>query len=211
MRGESHLLLGDAKNTRVMGMSKSNLNSCTESPVNGTSDREAHPKRWIAVLVQSCCEKRTAIRLEKAGYETYVPIQQEIHQWSDRKKKVGRLIMPMVVFVRATVREEEWLREQTYIFKLLAFPGSNEDKRKFATAIPDYQIERLKFLLKNAETDVELENTFKVGDTVRIISGPLKGLEGSITSEKGKTKFFIAIDFLGCASVEVSPNTLQFK
>ena len=194
-----------------MGTSKSNLNSCAESLVNGTNDREAYPKRWIAVLVQVNCEKKTATRLGKAGYETYIATQQEVRQWSDRKKKIDRLTMPMVVFVRATVREEEWLRDQSYIYKLLALPGSDEDKRKFATAIPDYQIERLRFLLKNAETDVVFENKFKIGDAVRVISGPLKGLEGSITSEKGKSKFFISIDFLGCASVEVTQNNLQFK
>ena len=101
-----------------------------KSFANGTNDREAHPKRWIAVLVQMNCEKKTATQLGKAGYETYIPTQQEIHQWSDRKKKVNRLIMPMVVFVRATVNEEEWLRNQSYIFRLLALPGSDEDKRK---------------------------------------------------------------------------------
>jgi hypothetical protein len=71
--------------------------------VNGTNDREAYPKRWIAALVQVNCEKKTATRLGKVGYETYIPTQQEVHQWSDRKKKVDRLFMPMAVFVRATV------------------------------------------------------------------------------------------------------------
>ena len=131
-----------------MGASKDNLNSCEKTFVNGTSDREAHPKHWIAVLVQVNCEKKTATRLSKVGYETYIPTQQEVHQWSDRKKKVDRLIMPMVVFVRATVREEEWLRDQSYIHKLLALPGSDEDKKKFATPIPDNQIERLNSYLK---------------------------------------------------------------
>ena len=51
-------------NTRVMGASKDNLNSCEKSFVNGTSDREAHPKRWIAVLVQVNCEKKTATFLK---------------------------------------------------------------------------------------------------------------------------------------------------
>ena len=84
------------------------------SLVNGTNDREAYPKRWIAVLVQVNCEKRTATRLRKEGYETYIPTQQEVHQCSDRKKKVDRLIMPMVVFVRASLREEEWLRNHSF-------------------------------------------------------------------------------------------------
>lgn len=175
------------------------------SLVNGTSDSEAHPKRWIAVLVQSCCEKRTAARLEKVSYETYIPTQQEIHQWSDRKKKVDRLIMPMVVFVRATIVEEEWLRDQSYIFKLIALPGTDEDKRGFATPIPDYQIERLKFLLENAETEVTIVSNFKVGDSVRVTSGPLRGFEGVVNEADEKSSVMgVLIDGLGYACVKIA-------
>ena len=192
-----------------MGTSKSNLNSCAESLVNGTNDREAYPKRWIAVLVQVNCEKKTATRLGKVGYETYIPIQQEVHQWSDRKKKVDRLIMPMVVFVRATENEEEWLRNQSFIHKLLALPGSDEDKKKFATPIPDNQIERLKFLLENAESEVTIVSNFKVGDSVRVISGPLKGLEGVVSEAEEKSSIVgIQIDGLGYACVKIAKNYL---
>ena len=192
-----------------MGTSKSNLNSCAESLVNGTNDREAYPKRWIAVLVQVNCEKKTATRLGKVGYETYIPTQQEVHQWSDRKKKVDRLIMPMVVFVRATENEEEWLRNQSFIHKLLALPGSDEDKKKFATPIPDNQIERLKFLLENAETEVSIVSNFKVGDSVRVTSGPLKGLEGVVSAADDKSSIVgVLIDGLGYACVKIAKNYL---
>ena len=178
--------------------------------VNGTDDREAYPKRWIAVLVQVNCEKRTATRLGKVGYETYIPTQQEIHQWSDRKKKVERLIMPMVVFVRATVREEEWIRNQSYIYKLLALPGSDEDKKRFATPIPDNQIERLRFLLENAETEVSIVSNFNVGDSVRVTSGPLKGLEGVVSEADEKSSIVgIQIDGLGYACVKILKGCLN--
>lgn len=177
------------------------------SLVNGTNDREAHPKRWIAVLVQVNCEKRTATRLSKVGYETYIPTQQEVHQWSDRKKKVDRLIMPMVVFICATVREEEWLRDQSYIYKLLALPGSDEDKKRFATPIPDYQIERLKFLLENAETEVSIVSNFKVGNSVCVASGPLKGLEGVVSEADEKSSIVgVQIDGLGYACVKIAKD-----
>lgn len=188
-----------------MGTSKSNLHSCRESFVNGTNDCEACPKRWIAVLVQVNCEKRTATRLKKVGYDTYIPTQQEVHQWSDRKKRVARLIIPMVVFVHATVREEEWLRDQSYIHKLLALPGTDEDKKGFATTIPDYQIERLKFLLENAETEVTIVSNFKVGDSVRVASGPLKGLEGVVSKVGEKSSVVgVLIDGLGYACVKIA-------
>ena len=179
---------------------------------NGTNDREAYPKRWIAVLVQMNCEKKASTLLNKSGYETYIPIQQEIHQWSDRKKKVNRLIMPMVVFVRATVSEEEWLRNQSYIYKLIALPGSDEDKRKFATPIPDYQIDRLKFMLEKAETEVTIVSNFNVGDNVSVIDGPLKGLEGIVSEADDKHSILgILIDGLGYACVRIAKHCLTAK
>ena len=124
-------------------------------------------------------------------------------------KKVDRLIMPMVVFVRATVREEEWLRDQSYIYKLLALPGSDEDKKRFATPIPDNQIERLKFLLKNAESEVTIVSNFKVGDSVRVISGPLMGLEGVVSEADEKSSIVgVLIDGLGYACVKILKGCL---
>ena len=183
-----------------------------KSFANGTNDREAYPKRWIAVLVQMNCEKKASTLLNKSGYETYIPIQQEIHQWSDRKKKVNRLIMPMVVFVRATVSEEEWLRNQSYIYKLIALPGSDEDKRKFATPIPDYQIDRLKFMLEKAETEVTIVSNFNVGDNVSVIDGPLKGLEGVVSEADDKHSVVgVLIAGLGYACVKISKSHLSYS
>lgn len=182
------------------------------SIVNVTNEREAYPKHWIAIFVQANCEKKTAAKLERAGYETYIPIQQEIHQWSDRKKKVDRLIIPMVVFVRATVVEEKWLRAQSYIFKLLALSGTDEDKKKFATPIPDYQIERLKFLLKNAENEVTIVSNLKVGDAIRAASGPLKGLEGHVCKANGKSSIVgVQIDGLGYACVKIAKEYIDLS
>lgn len=163
---------------------------------NGTNDGEAVLKRWIAVLVQVNCERSTANKLSDAGFETYVPTQQEIHQWSDRKKKVDRILIPMTIFVKATKNEERWLREQTFIFKLLALPGSEENKRGFASPIPDEQIEQLKFMLENAEDTVSIEKTINIGDTVSVVGGPLKGIK-AIVSDANEKCSIVAIQILG--------------
>lgn len=83
--------------------------------VNGTNDREAYPKRWVAALVHTNCEKKVATKLEKLGIENYVAIQKEEHQWSDRKKKIDRIVIPMVVFVRLAKDEEDEFRRLPFI------------------------------------------------------------------------------------------------
>ena len=53
------------------------------------------------------CEKKVAAKLDKMSMANYVPVQQEEYQWSDRKKKIDRVVIPMVVFARLRKNEEE--------------------------------------------------------------------------------------------------------
>ena len=101
-----------------MGTCKTEQNSYKISLVNGTSDREAHPKYWTAVLVQMCTEQKVSTKLNKLGITNYVPTQTEIHQWSDRKKKIERIVIPMVVFVYVDKEIEKSLITNGNIFSV---------------------------------------------------------------------------------------------
>ena len=177
-----------------------------ESIVPVTTDREAHSKRWIAALVQSCLEKRVGERLDKLGVENYIPTQTVIRQWSDRKKKIERVVIPMIVFIRTDEMTERRLRMQTYIRKILSYPGQWK-----AAVIPDAQIDRLKFMLRHAESSVELlEQTLQVGGAIRVARGPLKGLEGEICQvQPDKPMVAIRIDCLGYACVSIDKSDLE--
>lgn len=96
------------------------------------------------------CEKKVATKLEKLGVENYVAIPKEEHQWSDRKKKIDRIVIPMVVFVRLAKEEEDEFRRLPFIMKFITYPGAEE----LATPIPDEQIEQIQFLLKHSESPV---------------------------------------------------------
>ena len=176
------------------------------SLVNGTNDREARPKRWVAALVQMNCEKKVATKLDKLGIENYVAIQTEEHQWSDRKKKINRVVIPMVVFIRLVKDEEDKFRRLSFILKFITYPGSKE----LATPIPDEQIDKLKFLLHNADAKVSIVENLKVGDKVRLVRGPMKGLEGELSYiEENKPIVAIRIDGLGSACVSVEKINLE--
>lgn len=171
-----------------------------------TTDREAHPKRWIAALVQMCTEKKVGERLTKLGIENYVPTQTEIRQWSDRKKKVERVVIPMVVFVHTDVKTERSLRMQSFVRKILTYPG-----QKASAIIPDEQIDRLKFMLKQSDSPVEMmEQHLQVGDKIRIVRGALKDLEGELTQcPDGKSMVAIRIECLGYACVSISVEDIE--
>ena len=189
-------------------MCKTELNLCGDSIVNGTSDREAYPKYWTAVLVQMCTEQKVSTKLNKLGITNYVPTQTEIHQWSDRKKKVERIVIPMVVFVFVDKDIEKQLRTYSFIYKFISYPGQKE-----AAIIPDEQIEHLKFMLNNADSTGEVSNTiYEIGDEIEIVRGPLKGLHGELCYfEKDKPMIGVYLELLGYACVNINISDIKSR
>lgn len=176
--------------------------------VIGTSDREAHSKYWIAALVQMNTEQKVSAMLSKLGITNYVPTQSEIHKWSDRRKRVERIVIPMIVFVLADKGIEHNLRTYSFIYKFVSYPGQKE-----AAKIPEEQIERLKFMLDNAESSVVVSDSlFEVGDKVEIVRGPLKGLCGELCYfEKEKPMVGIALELLGYACLSINKKDVIVK
>ena len=203
-----YLLLGDAYNITNMSTCKPNLARVRNRLSMGQTTAKRTPKHWIAVLVQMNTEQKVSTKLSKLGITNYVPTQTEIHQWSDRKKKIERIVIPMVVFVQVDKEIEKSLITYSFIYKFISYPGQKE-----AAIIPDEQMEKLKFMLHNADSNVEVsDSVYEVGEDVEIVRGPLKGFSGELCYfEKGKPKVGIYLELLGYACVSVDINDVKSK
>ena len=176
------------------------------SPVNGTDDREAHSKFWIAAYTRPKSEKKAASELSKI-MKTYVATQTLIRQWSDRKKKIESVVIPMVIFAEVSSEDELlFIKKHPLILKVLTLPGQTQ-----AAHIPAKQIERLKFMLHKSENPVNfIQGNIKLSDSVRVIRGNLLGLEGVVDrNPDGKTFIIVTIDILGGAKVSVNLSDLE--
>lgn len=176
------------------------------SSINGTDDREACSKFWVAIYSRPNSEKKLAQELSQLGIETYFPVQTQIRQWSDRKKKVDVVIIPMIVFANITDGDIASIRTHPHVIRILAYPG-----QKKPAHIPAKQIERLKFMLDESEKPVEfIQGNINVSDLVRVIRGHLLGLEGVVDrTPDGKPFIIVTIDILGGAKVSVNPSDLE--
>lgn len=88
-----------------MIFSKKDIQEVLPADVTGRS--VAHHKRWLVALVRISHEKKTSERLSKMGIENFLPVQQEVHQWSDRRKVVERVLLPMMIFVHVDMYEQK--------------------------------------------------------------------------------------------------------
>lgn len=176
------------------------------SSADGADGREARSKFWIAVYTRPRSEKKFASELSKYNIESYVPVQTVVKQWSDRKKKIDSVVIPMVVFAKVDNENVLDVKKHPLVIRVLTLPGRKEPAR-----IPEKQIFQLKFMLKESDEPVVFEQTgFKQLDKVRVIRGNLSGLEGEVVrTNDGQTKLVVSIDILGGATVTINPLDLE--
>ncbi len=164
-------------------------------------------RQWLVAYVHSCMEKQTASALENMGIDHFLPVQTEVRQWSDRKKKVQRLIIPMMIFLHVSPRERSIPLGLSAISRYLVLRGEHTP-----AIIPDDQMERFRFMLDYSPQAVEFCATpLSPGDAVRVIKGPLAGLEGELIYINGKSAVAIRLNMLGCATVEMSVGFIEKK
>ena len=162
-------------------------------------------KRWLVAQVRIYHEKKTSERLTKMGIENYVPVQRKTHLWSDRRKQIDHIVIPMKIFVRVDAQEQKDVLMLSAVSRYMVLHGESAP-----AVIPDTQMEKFKFMLDYSEEAVNMSNTpLSPGEKVRVIKGPLRGLEGELVTLNGKTKIAVRLDMLGCASVDMPVGYIE--
>ena len=173
--------------------------SVNAGPSSGTGEGVAHSKRWYVALVRMHHEKKVAERLSKMGIDSFVPVQQEIHQWSDRRKLVETVLLPMMVFVHADPKERMAALTLSTVSRYMVLRGEGKP-----AVIPDEQMARFRFMLDYSEEAICMSySPLARGKKVRVIKGPLTGLVGELVALDGKNKIAVRLDMLGCACVDM--------
>ena len=180
-----------------MIISKNDDRNVLPTDVIGSS--VARSKRWLVAIVRICHEKKTGERLTKMGIENFLPIQQEVHQWSDRRKLVDTVLLPMMVFVHVTPKERMEVLSFSTVSRYMVMRGESTP-----AVIPDEQMARFRFMLDYSEEAVCMNDTpLARGEKVRVIKGPLSGLVGELVTVGGKSKIAVRLNMLGCACVDM--------
>lgn len=162
-------------------------------------------KQWLAAHVRLFHEKKTRERLTTLGIENFLPIQTEVHQWSDRRKKVERVVIPMMIFVRVTPAERSQVLTLSAISRYMVLRGESSP-----AVIPDEQMERFRFMLDYSEEAITLSSVpLTLGEQVKVIKGPLTGLKGELLMIDGKNKVFVRLNMLGCAHVDMPVGFIE--
>jgi transcription termination/antitermination protein NusG len=147
-------------------------------------------RKWFVAYTAPRAEKKVAQRLERADVEYFLPVRNEIRQWSDRVKRVIIPAFPSYIFVHVNSKEYFKAISQEGMVKYVHFGG-------VPAQINSSTIEHIRKML---EYDPQLDLCDKIlgiGEKYKIPSGPLEGIEGTVIRLKGKTHFVLEIEEWG--------------
>lgn len=165
---------------------------------NGTGIDSAASLKWFALYTRTHHEKSVALRLNEKGFESFLPLYRSVRKWSNnRKPRLALPLFPNYVFVHIAPRERF---ETLSVQGAVAFVGPGNT----ATSIDDAEIQRFQRFHRLAEFQPCSQIT--EGARARITSGPLVGLEGAVTYERGKARVVISIQTISrsvCVDVPV--------
>ncbi len=161
------------------------------SSVQSQRDRSqaAHfEPRWYAAYTYARHEKRVAEHLQRLGVESCLALYTATRQWSQRRAQVEMPLFPGYVFVRIPLAERVRVLSAPGVAYLVGTRGE-------PTPLADDEIGPLRDCLSR-KLQVEPIAYLDTGSRVRVVAGPLSGLEGVIVRRDGDTRFVVSIDLI---------------
>jgi transcription antitermination factor NusG len=145
-------------------------------------------KQWYALYTKPRHEVKAAIEMDACGIKYYLPMVTRVKQWSDRKKRVKEPLIRSYIFVRVSEQERVLALQLNSIIRCVS-------ERGIPAKIPDNQMNNfIRFIQDGYEYHVL--NSITKGVKVRIISGPMIGVEGVVIEEPEHKSIAVSIELL---------------
>src|SRR5258708_19035432 len=155
--------------------------------------------QWYAAYTCARHEKRVAEHLAGRDVEFFLPQYETVSRWKDRRVRLTLPLFPGYVFVRIPLRERLRVLEVPSIVRLV---GSNGHP----TPLPEDELEKLRNGLSGL-LGAEPHPFLVTGRSVRIVRGPLEGLEGILLRRKGQFRLVLSLDLIQrsiCVDVDIT-------
>jgi transcriptional antiterminator RfaH len=141
---------------------------------------------WLVCHTKPRCEKKFAALMAAEKLEYYLPLSQSIRRYAQQTKRFTKPLFPGYVFVNVPLERKNRVYQQD----LLARAISVEDKETFLR-----QLEAVKAIVASG-FELVLMPLFTRGRRVRIVGGPLHGVEGFVDNPTNPQGVIISVDVL---------------
>lgn len=143
---------------------------------------------WYAAYTCANHEKRVAEHLAGRGVEYFLPLYEAVHRWKDRRVRLQLPLFPGYVFVRLPLNARLRVLQAPGVARLVGFGD-------MPAPLADADIEALR---RGLQGQVKMQPHPYVceGQKLRILRGPLAGMEGILLRRKGRSRLVLSIDLI---------------
>jgi transcription antitermination factor NusG len=143
-------------------------------------------KKWYLLYTKPRFEKKVDVELQLLGFETYLPLNRTLKQWSDRKKWVTEPLFKSYLFINTSISYYYDILNVNGIVKFVNF-------EKSPVVVSGKEISLIKQIL-GSEIAIEVMNEdFIVGTNIEIISGPMHGVKGFIIENRSNSQVVVSL------------------
>jgi transcription antitermination factor NusG len=128
---------------------------------------------WYVFYTKPRFEKKIHEKLIAKGLESYLPLIKVWRQWSDRKKLIEEPLFRSYIFAHVNEKGRLEVLQTEGIVRCVSFNGR-------IAIVPDEQIDYVKRIVEYKQDSLKVSDQIYKGTKVRVISGPLEGLEGFV-------------------------------
>jgi transcription antitermination factor NusG len=160
------------------------------------------PSHWYAVQTRPHHEKRVEERLRMNSLQTFLPVHRCRHLWKNGVHADLEIpLFPCYLFARASIYDRVNVLR---IPGVLGFASSSSHPSKISAA----EIEALRAAVESLRATPH--PNLNAGDRVRIISGPMAGMEGVLIRRKQELRVVLSIQIImRSIAVEVSECEIE--
>jgi len=158
--------------------------------------------QWFALYTCSNHEKRVAAQLEARRIEHFLPLYRSLRRWTDRCARLELPLFPGYLFAHFALPDRLRVLEAPGVVRLVGFDGQ-------PYPLPESDIEALRAGIRSS-LRFEPHPYLTVGSRVRLVSGPLAGMQGILLRKKNIYRVVLSLNLIACsAAVEVDASDLE--
>jgi transcription antitermination factor NusG len=157
---------------------------------------------WYALFTRHQHEKSVAHALGLKGFDVYLPLYRVLHRWQDREKQLWLPLFSCYVFLCGGMDRQLQVLTTPGLLHVVGPAGR-------PAIVPTDQLDAVRQMVESP-LRVEPHPFLSSGDRVRVISGPLFGLQGILTRTKAATRLVVSVEMLGrSAAVEIDAAQVE--
>ncbi len=149
-------------------------------------------KNWYLIYTKPHKELLARENLERQGYETYLPMARL------RRRRMGKGVtrieplFPRYIFIHLDTKTDNWapIRSTLGVSNLVKFG-------LYPSAVPEALIELLYDRCDEEGIQDIVPDEYKEGEPIRVLEGPMTGLEGVFLAKTSSDRVMVLLDIVG--------------